>query len=95
MALEMGESRFTVLFLFFMSGMKRLIMKECSVWTSPSLLCFIFDLHKYKLSKRDSLAKLNKSFLISNKASPPPPLLRRQDDAQDREFAANCSPGPT
>jgi hypothetical protein len=92
MALEMGEGRFTVLFLFFMSGMKRLIMKERSVWSSPSLL-FIFYLHKYILLKRDRLAKLNKSFLVSIKASPT--LLRRQAGAQDREFAAHCSPGPS
>jgi hypothetical protein len=45
------------------------------------------------LLKRDSLAKLNKSFLVSIKASPT--LLRRQDGAEDIEFAANCSPGPT
>jgi hypothetical protein len=41
MALEMGESSFTVLFLFFMSGMKRLIMKERSRLVIPFFMLYI------------------------------------------------------
>jgi hypothetical protein len=94
MALEMGESRFMVLFLFFMSGMKRLIRKERFRLVIPFFMFYILFL-KYILLKRDSIIKLNKSFLVSIKASPI--LLRRQDtcSAQEREFAANCSPSPT
>jgi hypothetical protein len=41
MALEMEESRFTVLFLFFMSGMKRLIMKERFRLVIPFFMFYI------------------------------------------------------